>query len=215
MRKFILVVLLIVVAIICFCIIGIGIKIGPLKIYSYKEIQKASSERKVLLAELNEKNGNEFETTQKSLLSSAEKYQEKKEQYDSLVESGDLTAESNIYNSSLYDIDFLLTVVGKYATQNGVTLQFDVFKSTSSTSVSTEYIICDLSFTVTGDYIPITNYISNIEDDDTLNFEISDFVLEKGGQNLQATFTVKNVPINSKNLSSIPTTSKPNIKVMN
>lgn len=215
MRKFILVVLLLLLAIICFTVIGIGIKIGPFKIYSYSEIQKASSERKTLLAELKNKNVNEFETTQQSLITAAKKYQEKKEEYDMLVESGDLTTESNIYNSSLYDMDYLLTVVGNYATQNEVTLQFDVFKSSSTSSVSSEYVICDLSFTVTGDYIPITNYIYNIEDDDTLNFEINDFVLEKGGENLQATFTVKNVPINTKNLSAVPTTSNPNIKVNN
>ncbi len=214
MRKIILVALLILLAVMCVIVIGTGIKIGPFQVYSYGEIEKASSERKVLLSELNEKNGNEFRATQKMLLSSTGKYQEKKEEYDSLVENGDLTTESNIYNSSLYDVDFLLTVVGNYATQNGVTLQFDVFKSSSS-SISSEYVICDLNFTVTGDYIPITNYIYNIEDDDTLNFEINDFVLEKGGENLQATFTVKNVPINSKNLSAIPTTSNPNVKVNN
>ena len=214
MRKIILVALLILLAVICVIVVGTGIKIGPFKVYSYSEIEKASSERKVLLSELNEKNGNEFRATQKMLLSSTGKYQEKKEEYDSLVENGELTTESNIYNSSLYDVDFLLTVVGNYATQNGVTLQFDVFKSSSS-SISSEYVICDLNFTVTGDYIPITNYIFNIEDDDTLNFEINDFVLEKGGENLQATFTVKNVPINSKNLSAIPTTSNPNVKVHN
>lgn len=215
MRKFILVLLLIILSIISFCIISIGINIGPLKIYSYSEIEKANFERKNLLAELNNKNENEFETTQELLSSAVEEYQEKKEQYNSLIESGELTAESNIYNSSLYDIDSLLTTVGKYAKQNGVTLQFDIFKSTSSTSVSTGYIICDLNFTVTGDYIPITNYISSLENDGTLNFEISDFALEKSGQKLQATFTVKNIPINSKNLSSTSTTSKPNIKVMN
>lgn len=214
MRKIILVAVLILLAVICVVIVGTGIKIGPFQIHNYGEIEKASSERKMLLSELNEKNGNEFRATQKMLLSSTGKYQEKKEEYDSLVESGDLTTESNIYNSSLYDVDFLLTVVGNYATQNGVTLQFDVFKSSSS-SISSEYVICDLNFTVTGDYIPITNYIYNIEDDDTLNFEINDFVLEKGGENLQATFTVKNVPINSKNLSAIPTTSNPNVKVNN
>lgn len=214
MRKIILVALLILLAVMCIIIIGTGIKIGPFQVYSYGEIEKASTERKVLLSELNEKNGNEFRATQKMLLSSTGKYQEKKEEYDSLVKNGDLTTESNIYNSSLYDVDFLLTAVGNYATKNGVTLQFDVFKNSSS-SISSEYVICDLNFTVTGDYIPITNYIYNIEDDDTLNFEINDFVLEKGGENLQATFTVKNVPINSKNLSAIPTTSNPNVKVNN
>ena len=31
--------------------------------------------------------------------------------------------------------------------------------------------------------------------------------MQKGGQNLQATFIVKNVPIDSKTLSSVPTSS--------
>lgn len=214
MRKVILVALVAILAIICILIVGVGIKIGPFKIYNYTEIEKANSERKVLLSELKEKNGSEFNSLQKQLIGATQKYKEKKGEYDSLIESGDLTTESNIYNSSLYDLDYLLTVVGNYATQNGVTLQFDVFKS-ASTSVSTEYIICDLNFTVTGGYIPITNYIYEIEGDDTLNFEISDFVLEKGGEDLQATFVVKNVPINSKTLSSIPTNSTSNVNINN
>lgn len=67
--------------------------------------------------------------------------------------------------------------------------------------------MCDLNFTITGEYIAITDFIYSIEGDDKLNFEISNFLLEKGGENLQATFVVKEVPINSKNLSSVPTTS--------
>ena len=64
--------------------------------------------------------------------------------------------------------------------------------------------MCDLKFTVTGEYIAITDFIYSLEDDDTLGFEISEFLLEKGGENLQATFIVKEVPINNKNLSSVP-----------
>lgn len=215
MRKYVLVILLIVLAIICFLIIGAGIKVGPFRIYSYSDVSKASSERKTLLSSLNEKNITEYEANKKLLSSATRKYQLKKAEYDSLIESGDLTAESNIYNSNLYDVDYLGVVIGKYATQNGVTLQFDVSKSSSSTSVSSEYIICNLNFTITGDYIPITNFIYNLEDDDTLNFEISDFTLEKGGENLQSTFIVKNVPINSKNLSAIPTASNTSIEINN
>lgn len=215
MRKYVLGILLIVLTIICFLIVGFGIKIGPFRIYSYSDVSKASSERKALLSSLNEKNITEYEANKKLLSSATRKYQLKKAEYDSLIESGDLTAESNIYNSNLYDVDYLGVVIGKYATQNGVTLQFDVSKSSSATSVSSEYIICNLNFTITGDYIPITNFIYNLEDDDTLNFEISDFMLEKGGENLQSTFTVKNVPINSKNLSAIPTSSNTTIETNN
>lgn len=210
MRKFVLIILAILLAVICFLTIGFGVKIGPLSIYSYAEIENSNKERKELLAELKNKNLNEFETTKKDLLDVAKKYQTKKTEYDKLVEKGEITTES-IYNSNLYDVDFLLTTIGNYATQNGVNLQFDILRSSTSTSISSEYIICNLSFTVTGEYIPITQFIYNIEDDDTLKFEISDFVMEKGGENLQAVFLVKNVPINNKNLSSIPASSATNL----
>jgi hypothetical protein len=215
MRKYVLGILLIVLAIICFFIIGFGVKIGNFKIYSYSDVSKASSERKSLLTSLNEKNITEYEETKRLLSSATQKYQSKKTEYDSLIESGKLTAESNIYNSNLYDVDYLSVIIGKYATQNGVTLQFDVLKSSSTTSISSEYVICNLNFTVTGDYIPITNFIYNLEDDETLNFEISDFMLEKGGENLQSIFVVKNVPINSKNLSAIPVSSNASVETNN
>jgi len=215
MRKYVLGILLIVLAIICFFIIGFGVKIGNFKIYSYSDVSKVSSERKTLLTSLNEKNITEYEETKRLLSSATQKYQSKKSEYDSLIQSGKLTAESNIYNSNLYDVDYLSVIIGKYATQNGVTLQFDVLKSSSTTSISSEYVICNLNFTVTGDYIPITNFIYNLEDDETLNFEISDFMLEKGGENLQSIFVVKNVPINSKNLSAIPVSSNASVETNN
>ena len=53
----------------------------------------------------------------------------------------------------------------------------------------------------------LLNGLTNRDGNDKLNFEIRDFVIEKGGENLQATFVVKGVPINSKSLSSVPVSS--------
>ena len=75
------------------------------------------------------------------------------------------------------------------------------------------YIMCDLKFTVSGDYIPLTDFIYDLEDDPKLGFEISDFALSKGGDNLQATFTVKSIPVNNKNLSDITTAITPDNNV--
>ena len=63
MRKYVLGILLMVLAIICFLIIGFGVKIGAFKIYSYSDVSKASKERKSLLTSLNEKNITEYEET--------------------------------------------------------------------------------------------------------------------------------------------------------
>ena len=107
----------------------------------------------------------------------------------------------------MYDVDFLWATIGNYATQKGVTLQLDISKSATKASISSEYVYCDLNFTITGDYIAITDFIYSLENDDKLNFEIRNFLMKKGGENLQATFTVKDVPVNSQKLSTVPTTS--------
>lgn len=207
MRKYLLILIVIILAILCVNLVVHGFKIGKFKINSYSEIAKISSEKDALLTELNQKNSAEFKQRIENLKTSTENYKKVKAEYDTYVESGEIS-ENAIYNSmNVYEMDFLWMTIGSYATEKGVTLQFDVTKSATSTSLASECIMCDLNFIITGEYIPITDFIYSLEDDDKLNFEIRNFVLEKGGENLQATFVVRDVPINSQNLSSIPVTS--------
>ena len=207
MRKYLLILGLIILVILCVNLIISGFKIGKFKINSYSEIAKISAEKNEILDELKQKNSVDFKKKIEDLKTLTEQYKAVKADYDSYVESGEIS-ENAIYNSmNVYEMDFLWMTIGSYATEKGVTLQFDVTKSATSTSLSTECIMCDLNFIITGEYIPITDFIYSLEDDDKLNFEIRNFTLEKGGENLQATFVVRDVPINSQNLSSIPVTS--------
>ena len=208
MRKYLLVLILIVSGILCFSLMIGGLNVGDFKlIKSYDEVASISAEKKQIVTELKQTNGTEFVSKNTALSSAVNAYKNKKAQYEQLVSDGEIK-QTNPYSSmDLYDIDFLWTTIGLYATQNKVTLQFDVSKNSSAAVISNEYVMCDLNFTVTGEYIPITDFIYSIENDDKLNFQISDFVMEKGGQNLQATFVVKEVPINSETLSSVPTTA--------
>ena len=206
MRKNILAIVLVIIGILFFLIMFCGFKLGNFKINSYKEIQLANTERKKILSELNYKNLTEFAAKKNALISAVDAYRLQKSQYDTLVEEGQIQ-EGTVYDSmELYDVDFLWTTIGNYATQKGVTLQFDVVESPKLASISSEYVICDLNFTITGEYIAITDFIYSLENDDKLNFEISKFLMEKGGENLQATFVVKEVAVNSKNLITVPTT---------
>ena len=206
MRKNILAIVLVIIGILFFLIMFFGFKLGNFKINSYKEIQLANTERKKILSELNYKNLTEFAAKKNALISAVDAYRLQKSQYDTLVEEGQIQ-EGTVYDSmELYDVDFLWTTIGNYATQKGVTLQFDVVESPKLASISSEYVICDLNFTITGEYIAITDFIYSLENDDKLNFEISKFLMEKGGENLQATFVVKEVAVNSKNLITVPAT---------
>ena len=203
MRKYLLILILIISALVCLLLMSFGLGVIP----SFAEVEQVRFEKQQVLGELNYKNSTEFTSKKAALNSAAEEYKNKKNQYDSLVKDGKIT-DSDLYDSmELYDIDFLWTIIGNYATQKDVTLQFDVSKSATSAAISSQYVMCDLSFTVTGEYIALTDFVYSMENDEKLNFEISNFVLEKGGENLQATFVVKEVPINSSNLSTVPTTS--------
>lgn len=203
MRKYLLILILIISALVCLLLMSFGLGVIP----SFAEVEQVRFEKQQVLGELNYKNSTEFTAKKAALNSAAEEYKNKKNQYDSLVKDGKIT-DSDLYDSmELYDIDFLWTIIGNYATQKDVTLQFDVSKSATSAAISSQYVMCDLSFTVTGEYIALTDFVYSMENDEKLNFEISNFVLEKGGENLQATFVVKEVPINSSNLSTVPTTS--------
>lgn len=207
MRKYLLILILIITGVLCFSLIIGGFKIGNLKIIkSYSDIETMSLEKKEAITELKQKNGAEFVAKTAALSSAAQEYKNKKAQYEKLVSEGQIK-ETSPSSLDLYDVGFLWTTIGIYATEKNVTLQFDVSKSATSPILSSEYVMCDLNFTVTGEYIAITDFIYSLENDDKLNFEISDFTLEKGGENLQATFVVKEIPVNSKTLSSVPTTA--------
>ena len=99
-----------------------------------------------------------------------------------------------------YDMDYLRTRFGIYATKNGVKIKIDVVK----TSVSDVY---NLNFTVTGRYVGITEYIAAIEKDTSFSFRIESFKLVPGTDvdNLQATFSINNVSINNVTSGSTST----------
>lgn len=207
MRKIILAIILIISCVICFGVICYGFEIGPVKVNGYSTVASLSTKKTELLAKLNEKNVTEFNAKKDNLQKVVDDYNTKKAEYDRLVQEGKIDNNSIHNTLDLYEIGYLWTKIGNYATKEDVELQIDLTKSATSTSISTEYIMCDLTFNVTGEYIAITDFLFDLEGDDSLRFEINDFVMQKGGQNLQATFIVKNVPIDSKTLSSVPSAS--------
>ena len=107
MRKYLLIILLVILAIICLSLILFGFEIGKFKINSYSEIKSISAERNIALANLEHKNFSEFEQKKDNLKDSVEEYKTKKAEYDALVAEGKIT-ESAIYSSmDIYNIDFL------------------------------------------------------------------------------------------------------------
>lgn len=160
------------------------------KFETVSELKQASEELEKNYIFLQKAVSQDMPSKKKILSSTIEQYETTKTEYEQV------TAQYAILNSiesleqgkDIYDVDFLWTIVGNYATEEGVNLKFDVTRNTTSPQAynndSEDYVVCDLNFTVTGPYINLTDFIYDIEDDDRLNFEINNFSME---ENLEAT----------------------------
>lgn len=209
MRKVLICLVLIIALFLCYSVVSNGLTIGSIKIANYDQVGAASKEVDTLISQLVNLNGSALDAKKKEIQSAIAKYGSEKEQYESMKEVMNTSlqeAEQEMTMVDMYDIDFLWTIIGNYATEEGVNLKMDLMKSILFADLEvTEYTMCDMKFTLTGDYIAITELIYDIEDDDRLGFEISNFEMTKGGENLIATFTVKGVPVNNRTLSTIQT----------
>ena len=61
-----------------------------------------------------------------------------------------------------------------------------------------------------GQYIDVAHFISDLEDDDRLNWEINNFAMNSGSGEVTATFTIKDVPIDSESFISSATAGQNN-----
>lgn len=179
---------------------------------SVSQLSKASDELNKSSAILESKTTTEYEAKRKQLTTSITNYNQSKQEYDEIVPT---TANENVLGiaenelKDIYDVSFLWTTIGNYATEEGVAIDMVVQKNTTSASAirnsaTSDYIVCDLKFTLTGKYINLTDFIFDLEDDDRLGFEINDFDMQKSGEDLQVTLTVKEIKINGADLIETP-----------
>ena len=167
---------LIIVAIVAMLIyVGVTMVFDGLEKFRIPSYEGLEQEQKVLEAnvgKLNNTNGVLFETEKANLATSIKNYKDKKAEYEAMEAS---QKELALQSTDLYDLDFLWTIIGNYASDQNVILQLDVTKSPNIEAQSDEYVMCDITFTGMGDYADLVGFIYDVEDDDRMKFEFSDF----------------------------------------
>jgi hypothetical protein len=183
-----------------------GITIGNIHISSVEEIKNQSINLKTKIEELNSLIDINYPKKISELKEANNKLQQKKEEYLEEINSSSNEEIISATQTKSYDIERLWTVIGNHT--DGVNIKL-VFSSSSSAGIDDDNTVRkDITFTVEGTYIAITNFIYAIEDDEELNFRINNFSLSsKSGNVLQATFTVNDVRITSSSLLNESTSS--------
>lgn len=215
MKKLLILILIALLLALVF-IIGInGVNIGSVNILGIKEIQAKNIELDNKIQSAGKLAQSDFKKVTSDVDEKATELEKVKQKYVDLL-PGTEGENQTIPTLKKYEIETLWVKIGNHATAEGVTIKMDVVKGNSAiqpevqnnvknkaTNTSSYY---DLKFTANGSYIAITDFISDIENDDELGFKIDEFKLvPSSGSELQATFVCRDIAINIDEVTPITT----------
>ena len=201
MKKILISILIILLIILAYFAIFRGISIGNFHILSVQQISEENdkltqeiAQTELLMYTDYPSKKDELDQSVSSLLTAKDEYHD----LASVSTEGELTAANQ---EETYTIAYLWTRLGRHATAEGVVAKFEIV--TGSTG---EPDVKNIQFTITGEYPQIILFVEDIEDDSELGFRIENFKLVPSGEDLQATFTVRNVRIEQESLTSATST---------
>ena len=193
MKRILLTILTILITAIMIITMKSGIKIGSLHILGFQAIADENQNLVEAIEQSKQKN-NEYTEKMQTINSDAEKLAEAKKEYFDLVQVSTASEIQEAMQIKSYRVEYLWSRVGNHATQEGVTVKMEISSSSMGDSAYK-----DLKFTVNGNYLAITNFIYDLENDEKLDFTIDDFDMKSS----VATFTVKDIKIIQEEKSSM------------
>lgn len=198
MNKIILGLIIAILTFFTYASVANGYTFLKVQVPSFSVIQEKNRELTSEIDDLNQTKDQTYPAEIAKVSQAGKDLLDKKNDYTSLVGGED----TDVTEYKKYQIEALWITIGNYATKNGVTLNFSIAQSSSGTPN-----VSDIIFKGQGEYSPISDFISDIEKDDTLNFSIEDFSLEpqvqkitNGRTLLNYKFKVKDVSIDLDNL---------------
>lgn len=204
MKKILILIIIILLGVMCYNTVKDGYEIAGFSVLGLEKMQEENSNLDTTIKKASDLEEIDYPAKLSELSTAAKELRSTKKTYDELIEYSSEQEVLNASQSERYDIEVLWTRVGNHATENGVIPKMEVVSSINNTPNAN-----DLKFTLTGDYIGITDFIREIEEDVKLGFTIEEFelipVAESNGTNLQATFRVKDIFLNADTITSTNT----------
>ncbi len=195
MRKILIIVLIIALLAGFGILVTSGVTIGQLELPAVEKIVSDNKNLDTKIAELDNEIKTKYTGAQSELESSVTKLKKSKQKYQETINYSTEDEIRAANQMEKYKIDFIWTKIGMYATKNNVIVKMDV-------SAGTVADLYNISFTATGEYLDISEFIYAIENDSKLGFKIEEFTMSPySDDTLQSTFAVKNVAIDKDSLT--------------
>ena len=154
------------------------------------------------IAQANKLADTEYKRKTNELNDNAKKLENEKTKYQDMAAASLESGTGTTGQIEKYEIEYLWTKIGNYATSEGVDVDMKV------ESLGSAQDVYNLNFTVSGSYIGIEEFISDIENDSSLGFKIEQFALKGSDESLTGTFICRNIMIQNVNSTPLPSQSE-------
>ena len=203
-RKILMGVLTVLLAVLTYFVIANGVSIGSFKALGLKGLKEEDSQIQSKIETASSLTSSQYPSKISELNQNTKNLLSKKEEYTDLTTYSTEDQIQAANELQEYEVEYLWAEVGKYATKEGIKIKMDISNSTSANQSADGRKLYDLNFTAEGAYVGISLFLADLEDDSFLDFKIENFALTKGEstENLKATFVVKDIPIKLDNLSA-------------
>ena len=179
-----------------------GMQVAGFTIYSYQDIKKKNEKLDSKLTEASKITSIDYPEKLSSLTVAGKQLTSAKQEYEDKIAYSSEEEIKLATQVKEYKLEFLYTKLGNYRLKEGVGMELIFEKKSTSEN------IWDIHFIITGKYLPVTEYIRDIEDDDDLNFRIENFKFTPGTStdNLKAEFYVRSIGLTEVDQSIVNTT---------
>jgi len=193
MRKFLVIVLTVLILVLAFFFIRDGLEIGNLRVLGVYEIQALSGVLDQKISEATDLTQTKYKAEEDNLNSALKEVANQRERYETVLAQSSSEDIAEALTKEKYEVEKLWISIGNYADEHKVQVNMQITNSSSGIAE-----VKDLNFTINGSYTGITEFIYDLEDDAELEFKIENFnmVPDKAKSNIKATFTVKDVNVN-------------------
>lgn len=170
MKKVLISILIVLIVILMFFVVFKNINIGEWKSKNINDIKNLNSELEQKINNAKQLNNQDYPNEVNKLDDSMEKLKIVKKKYQNKMEYVSGNVDLGGVSIKNYKIERLWIALENYAKNENVELKLEVVDAASKG-------LYDLNITVAGEYIGITDFIYDIEKDDTLGFKILNFKL--------------------------------------
>ena len=170
MKKVLISILIVLIMILTFFVVFKNINIGEWKSKNINDIKNLNSELEQKIDNAKQLNNQDYPNEVNKLDDSMEKLKIVKKKYQNKMEYVSGNVDLGGVSIKNYKIERLWIALENYAKNENVELKLEVVDAASKG-------LYDLNITVAGEYIGITDFIYDIEKDDTLGFKIINFKL--------------------------------------